>query len=193
MYFDNFRAEIGEKKQAEGKFTGSIDFSDKADVHKFGEFGSLSSVMYRPEFTLNKDLKYISTGRASMKIEFHRDKLDTKVDCTGFRIMDDMLNGFQVEDYSNSYLQYELYNATDNIISVQMSVYDSLNTCYAITTSIAPHSWSGKEGTSICLQDLKEVFLGDGLDIWTVGFTISGLQEEGECLYLDHLSIVSKE
>ena len=127
-----------------------------------------------------------------MKIEFTENKLGTGIDCVGFRSRDNMLEGFQTTDYENTYLEYELYNDTDQVITVLMSVYDPLNASYSVSTSIGPHSWSGKEGTSVSLATLKEYFLGNGLDIWTVAFTVSGLKEDGDSLYLDHLSVVGR-
>lgn len=192
LYFDNFCAEIGDGSYEAGEMSREIDFSKEADVHKFTELGATTSIVRRPQFSLNRDLNYVSTGRSSMKIEFFENKLGTGIDGVGFRTRDYMLEGYDIEDYENTYLEYELYNDTDQVISVLMSVYDPLNASYSVSTSIAPHSWSGKEGTSICLSTLKEFFLGEGLDIYTVSFIVSGLQNEGDCLYLDHLSIVER-
>lgn len=192
LYFDNFCAEIRDRDYEAGAMNGQIDFSKEEDVHKFSELGSTSSIVRRPQFSLNRDLNYVSTGRTSMKIEFSENKQGTGIDGVGFRTRDDMLEGYDTEDYENSYLEYEMYNDTDQVVTVLMSVYDPLNASYSVSASIAPHSWSGKEGTSICLATLKEQFLGEGLDIWTVAFTVSGIQKDGDCLYLDHLSIVER-
>ncbi len=192
LYFDNFCAELGGGSYTASKMSREIDFSKEADVHKFSELGGATSMLRRPQYSLNTDLNYVSTGRSSMKIEFLENKLGDGIDSVGFRTRDDMLDGSGIEDYENSYLEYELYNDTDQVVSVLMSVYDPLNATYSVSTSIAPHSWSGKEGTSICLETLKEYFLGEGLDIWTVTFTVSGIQKDGDCLYLDHLSIVNR-
>lgn len=192
FYFDNFCAEIGEGNYQAAEMSGKIDFSNAADVHRFLELGGATSMLRRPQFSLNTDLNYVSTGRSSMKIEFTENKLGTGIDCVGFRSRDNMLEGFQTTDYENTYLEYELYNDTDQVITVLMSVYDPLNASYSVSTSIGPHSWSGKEGTSVSLATLKEYFLGNGLDIWTVAFTVSGLKEDGDSLYLDHLSVVGR-
>lgn len=192
FYFDNFCAEVREKPIKTVEMSGKIDFSNEADVHRFSELGTFTSMLCRPQYSLNTDLKYVSTGRNSMKIEFVENKLGTGIDGVGFRTRDNMLEGFQTEDYENTYLEYELYNDTDQVVTVLMSVYDPLNASYSVSTSIAPHSWSGKEGTSVSLATLKENFLGQGLDIWTVAFTVSGIKEDGDSLYLDHLSVVNR-
>lgn len=192
FYFDNFCAETRAQSIKTADMSGKIDFSNAADVHRFSELGSFSSMLRRPQYSLNTDLKYVSTGRNSMKIEFAENKLGTGIDGVGFRTRDNMLEGFQAKDYENTYLEYELYNDTDQVVTVLMSVYDSLNASYSVSTSIGPHSWSGKEGTSVSLATLKEQFLGEGLDIWTVAFTVSGIKEDGDSLYLDHLSVVSR-
>lgn len=192
LYFDNFCAELGEGSYTASEMTCEIDFSREADIYKFSEMGEVTSKLRCPQYSLNTDLNYVSTGRNSMKIEFSLNKLGDGIDSIGFRTRDYMLDGSGISDYENTYLEYELYNDTDQIITVLMSAYDSLNASYSVSASIAPHSWSGKEGTSICLETLKEYFLGEGLDIWTVSFIISGIQEDGDCLYLDHLSLVER-
>lgn len=192
LIFDNFCAELGEGSYTASEMTGEIDFSREADVYKFSEMGGATSKLCCPQYSLNTDLNYVSTGRSSMKIEFYENKLGDGIDSIGFRTRDYMLDGSGISDYENAYLEYELYNDTDQVITVQMSAYDPLNASFGVSTSIAPHSWSGKEGTSICLKTLKEYFLGEGLDIWTVTFIVSGIQEDGDCLYLDHLSIVER-
>ena len=74
-----------------------------------------------------------------------------------------------------------------------MAVYNMMNESYAVSATIAPHSWSDQDQTRVLLKTLSDNFIGEGLDLFTVTFEIQGLQNAGDTVYLDNLKISVEE
>ena len=191
LYFDNFRAQLTDADFTPGSSDSVIDFSDPADFARFGEFGASTSYLRRPRFSENTDLRYVLSGKSSMKVEFFAKRYGEGVDCVGFRSKDYTLTGWNDVDQSKTWLSYDLYNATDARISVSMTVYTNVNETYEVFATVEPHSWAAPEQTRVLLSELNDRFTGTALNIMTVTFQFGNLTP-GSCVYLDNLSLVTE-
>ena len=188
LYFDHFRVETTETAFTEPakQPTDTIltDFSQEADFNYYSYFGAVSSLLTQPVFSKNTDIRYVLTGRASLKIEFFENRSGTGADSVGFRTKDREFNwnGF---DQAKTMLSYDMFNATDHELTVCMTVYSKLNETLSVNCTIPAQSWAAG-GNTILLADMNERFIGEGLDIFTVTFQLIGLQA-GDVVYLDNL------
>jgi hypothetical protein len=189
LYFDNFRAVTTADEYASYSIQDKIDFSNPLGSNLFVEYGTTSSVFNRPRYSTNKNLNYVLTGRTSLEIIFNKNRLGTAIDAPGLRTKDDMFGNWGTYDPDTTYISYDLYNDTDEYLTVALSAYSRINESYTKNVVVAPRSWSVHAETRILLRTLDDAFLGDGLDIFTITFYFTGLKEAGSRLFLDNLTI----
>lgn len=193
FYIDNLRAEVRPHESKAHAIGSKIDFSDEADFHKFSDFGASTGLLRCPKFEKNTDLRYVWEGKESLRVEFQAKKGGDGVDCAGFRVKDDMLKIPADCDLSDTYLEYRLYNDTDNEITVRASVFTHVaSDYYSWVSTVQPHSWVAA-GNSVLLQTLDDAFAGNGLgNLMCIGFEIGGLTTAGSCVYLDGIVLTKK-
>ena len=194
LYFDNFRAEVLPHTSQGGEPNEIIDFSKPEDIGKFAMFGNFTSLLRAPLFELNSDLRYVLSGKNSMKVTFNAKKGNKEeVDCPGFRTCDDMFKIPDTYDLSRTYLHFDMYNDTDEEITVRIAMFSHIASDYFSTTvAIQPHSWAAS-GNQILLSDVDDVFVGNGLgNLMSVAFEIIGLKDPGSCIYLDNLTLTDE-
>lgn len=190
---DNFVAYTTDEAFTPAEHSANIDFSHASDFSAFTEFGWADSIFTRPRFTKNTDLNYVLYGKNSLKIEFRNLRDGSGISTVGFRSKEDIFGDVNTYDFEKSYFSYDLYNDTDRTLTVIMAVYNMMNESYAVSATIAPHSWSEQDQTRVLLKTLSDNFIGEGLDLFTVTFEIQGLQNAGDTVYLDNLKISVEE
>lgn len=194
LYFDNFRAEVLPHTSQGGEPNEIIDFSRPEDIGKFAMFGNFTSLLRGPLFELNSDLRYVLSGKNSMKVTFNAKKGNKEeVDCPGFRTCDDMFKIPDTYDLSKTYLHFDMYNDTDEEITVRIAMFSHIASDYFSTTvAIQPHSWAAS-GNQILLSDVDDVFVGNGLgNLMSVAFEVIGLKEPGSSIYFDSLTLTDE-
>ena len=200
LYIDNFRAFLDDESvlQKTMDFSGDVwyDFSDAAQTKCFLDFGGYDSEFTKPEFSVNRDTAYTLSGDTSMKVRFFEKRDGSGMDCTAIRTSSGtteqpvMLGDFtKYEGPENWYLTSNVFNATDRPIKVTMQVWTFSNEI--VTTpeiSIAPGAWGDPSAMRIYVNDMQEQLTGTGLDIQTIIFLFSGIEEDGT-VYVDHIKM----
>ena len=197
LYFDNFKAQtvLGDYNEDSYETIDVIDefnFENPLETKCFVEYGLSTSNLTKPRFSINSDLNYVLYGKNSMKITFMRNRNDTAIDCLGFRTADGVFGNWAAfSDLSKVKLSYDLYNDTDQLLTVSMHVFQATTSSnvYTKTLSIAPHSWADTDQTAVLLSDIQEKFGVAEFEAFTVVFEITGLKESGSNLYLDNLKL----
>lgn len=193
LYLDNFRAEVLPHESKGGVANEKIDFSVPEDSSKFAMFGGFTSLTTAPVFERNSDLRYVLTGKNSMKVTFNAKKGGEGVDCPGFRTRDDLFKIPDTYDLTKTYLHFDMYNDTDEEITVRIAMFSHIASDYFSTTvAIQPHSWAAS-GNQILLSDVDDVFVGNGLgNLMSVAFEVIGLKEPGSSIYFDSLTLTDE-
>ena len=189
LYFDNFRGETTMENYEKPVTGSSIDFTESSDIARFATWGAPSTVFKRPTFKWNKSPEYVLTGRRSMEMTFYRNRTDTGMEGVGFRTKDNVIIGWNDFKGENANVSFAMYNPNDVKVTVGFTFYTPLNESYTKSVEIMPHSWVDNEQTSVLLSLLNEKFLGEGLDIYTVCFSVTGLNRDSMKLYLDNIKI----
>ena len=193
LYLDNFRAEVLPHESKGGVANEKIDFSVPEDSSKFAMFGGFTSLTTAPVFERNSDLRYVLTGKNSMKVTFNAKKGGEGVDCPGFRTCDDMFKIPDTYDLTKTYLHFDMYNDTDEEITVRVALFSHIATDYfASTVAIQPRSWAAS-GNRILLGAVDDAFVGNGLgNLMSVAFEVIGLKTAGSAIYLDNLTLTDE-
>jgi hypothetical protein len=193
LYLDNFRAEVLPHESKGGAANEKIDFSVPEDSSKFAMFGGFTSLTTAPVFERNSDLRYVLTGKNSMKVTFNAKKGGEGVDCPGFRTCDDMFKIPYTYDLTKTYLHFDMYNDTDEEITVRVALFSHIATDYfASTVAIQPRSWAAS-GNRILLGAVDDAFVGNGLgNLMSVAFEVIGLKTAGSAIYLDNLTLTDE-
>ncbi len=193
LYLDNFRAEVLPHESKGGAANEKIDFSVPEDSSKFAMFGGFTSLTTAPVFERNSDLRYVLTGKNSMKVTFNAKKGGEGVDCPGFRTCDDMFKIPDIYDLTKTYLHFDMYNDTDEEITVRVALFSHIATDYfASTVAIQPRSWAAS-GNRILLGAVDDAFVGNGLgNLMSVAFEVIGLKTAGSVVYLDNLTLTDE-
>lgn len=193
LYLDNFRAEVLPHESKGGAANEKIDFSVPEDSSKFAMFGGFTSLTTAPVFERNSDLRYVLTGKNSMKVTFNAKKGGEGVDCPGFRTCDDMFKIPDTYDLTKTYLHFDMYNDTDEEITVRVALFSHIATDYfASTVAIQPRSWAAS-GNRILLGAVDDAFVGNGLgNLMSVAFEVIGLKTAGSVVYLDNLTLTDE-
>ncbi len=197
LYFDNFIAqtdsgEYDEDLYPEIEVLNEFTFDNPLETKSFLGFGLSSSRLLEPRFEINSDLRYVMTGRKSMKITFMRNRNDTAIDSLGFRTQDNVFgNWASFSDLSKVKLSYDLYNDTDRLLTVSMRVFHSPSDSlvYSKNVLVAPYSWTDPGQTGVLLSEIQAEFGVDEFSAFSIAFEVTGLQESGSCLYLDNLKL----
>ncbi len=193
LYLDNFRAEVLPHESKGGAANEKIDFSVPEDSSKFAMFGGFTSLTTAPVFERNSDLRYVLTGKNSMKVTFNAKKGGEGVDCPGFRTCDDLFKIPDTYDLTKTYLHFDMYNDTDEEITVRVALFSHIATDYfASTVAIQPRSWAAS-GNRILLGAVDDAFVGNGLgNLMSVAFEVIGLKTAGSAIYLDNLTLTDE-
>lgn len=193
---DNFRVFLSKEKHTlydkSKDYDGDnwYDFENSADAFCMMQFPIPESVFSRPNFSINRDKKYISSGSGSLKVDFY-EKRDKTIDITGFRIMDRAMGDWNryVGD-ANWYFTFDAFNATSDTISLRLQIINRDGSAeeYYIFPSfdILPNSWSDRKDTRIYVNDVMDYVSADKLDIFTVCFTFLNVKESGS-IYIDNI------
>lgn len=165
------------------------EFTNSAETTFLVNMGVPESVFSTPRYTINKNPKYVLTGKSSLKVEFLK-KSNGAMDITAFRTADNMMG--DLNSYLNKgdyYLFFDIYNDFDYSISVGVIVFSNYNNeTYGATVEIAAKSWSNPLTSRIYLKDMEAAFTGNGLDCMTIAYYINGVTSEG-CIYLDSIGV----
>lgn len=164
-------------------------FENTAELTFFGNQGAAESIFSVPRYSINKNPKYVLTGKSSMRVDF-KQKSTGEIDVTAFRTADNMmadLNKYLGDE--NWYIFFDVYNDYDYEISLDVLIFSNFNNdVYGQSIKIPAKSWSNPQTARIYLNEMEEAFIGNGLDCMTIAYYFYGITTEGS-IYLDSIGI----
>lgn len=197
LYLDNFRAVTTEKVLQEEEFdvSGNVlyDFDNIGEARwKMAVLGAVTSSFSSPVFSVNNDPHYIYTGTSSLRVQFRANRQNTGVDGVGFRTLTETVNyDWSQYDEDKTYLEWHIYNAAEHPINITVTVYSTKDEVYQKAYTVAAGSWGAYSDERALLSDINDAFTGEGLDIMSIGFLVSGT-ESGDVLYLDSIRFIGE-
>ena len=197
VYVDNFRCYYSdiEYQAYTNDFSQNVwySFEQTGDLANLIYMGTRLSVFSGPVYSINRDIRYIKSGTGSLKVDFRNTNTGAQ-DVRAFRTLDNKLGSLNqyLDNLSGYYLGFPVYNPNDTQISLSVTVFSNYqDEQVSISTIVEPNSWSSDDFI-LSLQTIKDKFTGEGLDVLTIVFSVSGLPQGGT-IYLDSIGVYPVE
>ncbi len=169
------------------------NFTNEAEAYSIFDQGGLDSFYSKFRTSINRDKDFIKNGDGSLKITFIEDRLTGYV-CNKIRTYD----GYNVEFYKyknqDNYLMTDVYNGTDDVISVSMTVWYAVKDIYDTTLprayeiflgEISPNSWSNPDSFKMAVDDIVEI---NPTNVITIMLAFGNVQN-GDVVYVDNIRV----
>lgn len=200
-YIDNVRIEtttVAVKSTAKTSKPGELCFfDDPDDIYRV--FATGADAMCSSRLSINYDLKYVSQGSGSLRIDIprHSSRTGTEgaIDQTGIRLLRSLFENRDWSDYdANEYsFTFDVYNPSNEPLAVEMQFYSGNKVVYHGIT-VAPNSWSDKNLTKMPLSAIKQNFVEvEAMDmiLFRIPQTPHSSEAPFRTVYIDNISVVS--
>ena len=192
LYVDNVCFAITEEKYSPYDYTKGyanglvFGYEDFAEAITIIDLGGVDSVFSKPRTSINKDMRYVTQGEGSLRVDFYKSPRTNKVGNPVIRTYDNIMP--DMNDFNNDYyLTFDFYNATEKTVNIEFKVFSTLEdrTCQ-ISVSVPANSWADGNQLRLPMADIRQAFEVAQINILTVVYGISNV-DVGDTVYIDNL------